>query len=160
MLHPEQLWPHLSQWLSEHDPSIVQAFISHPDLEPAITPGNEHLIAAAQQALAAEHPLTEISVGSATACFRSRRVGKEGAKEGRGARRKAELALTSAALLHAAVDSGSGQAAELPTIRTPDHLKEDLFNFLSPTGPKPVAAKDTIFATDPPSWLAYRATIP
>lgn len=144
------------QWLSEHDPSIVQAFISHPTLEPAITPGNEHLIAAAQQAIDPDHPLTEISVDSVTAYFRSRRAGKdgeEGTKEGRGARRKAEFALTFAALLREAVDSESGQATEFQTIHVPDHLK-DLFDFLYPAGPKSAATEDANFATDPPAWLA------
>ncbi len=32
------------KWAAEHDPSIVRVFISHPTLEPAITPGNEHLV--------------------------------------------------------------------------------------------------------------------
>ncbi|MFD1277970.1 hypothetical protein ACFQ51_56440 [Streptomyces kaempferi] len=71
------------KWLAEHDPSIVQAFISHPTLEPAITAGNEHLIAAAQQSVDPEHPLAEVTVESVRAYFGSRERARTEMKESR-----------------------------------------------------------------------------
>ncbi|MGK3111391.1 ATP-dependent endonuclease [Streptomyces sp. WAC05858] len=146
------------KWLAEHDPSIVQAFISHPTLEPAITPGNEHLIAAAQQSVDPEYPLAEVTVESVRTYFGSRRAGKdgdEGAKEGRGARRKAEFALTLAALLRDATDTDRGQADDLTPVRVPDHLR-NLFDFLYPAAPESAAtdAAADEDVTEPPAWLA------
>lgn len=146
------------KWLAEHDASIVQAFISHPTLEPAITPGNEHLIAAAQQSVDPEHPLAEVTVESVRAYFGSRRVGKdgdEGVKEGRGARRKAEFALTLAALLRDATDTDHEFADGLASIRIPDHLR-NLFDFLYPATSESVATDPAAdeAVTEPPAWLA------
>ncbi|WP_277437080.1 AAA family ATPase [Streptomyces sp. SPB162] len=146
------------KWLAEHDPAIVQAFISHPTLEPAITPGNEHLIAAAQQAVDPEHPLAEVTVEAVRAYFGSRRAGKDGEeslKEGRGARRKAEFALTLAALLRDATDTDRQLAGGLTSVRVPDHLR-NLFDFLYPAAPESVATDFAIDegVTEPPNWLA------
>ena len=43
-------------WSADHDPSVVQVFHSHPTLEPAITEGNEDLVAAAVAAIDLDAP--------------------------------------------------------------------------------------------------------
>ncbi|MDQ1065735.1 hypothetical protein [Streptomyces canus] len=102
--------------------------------------------------------MAEVTVESVRAYFGSRRAGKdgdEGVKEGRGARRKAEFALTLAALLRDATDTDRELADGIAPVRVPDHLR-NLFDFLYPAAPESVA---TDLATDeavtkPPDWLA------
>lgn len=145
------------QWAAEHDPSVVRVFISHPTLEPAITPGNEGLVAEAQQAVDPNHPLAEITVDSVRSYFASRSSGKNGGeavKEGRGARRKAEFALSLAAALREANDTDREANDGFSLVKVPKHL-EDLFDFLYPAAPASSSnlASDEA-AMEPPEWLA------
>ncbi|WP_424921872.1 ATP-dependent nuclease [Streptomyces sp. wa1] len=146
------------KWVIEHDASVVQAFISHPTLEPAITPGNEDLIEKAQQMIDPKHPLAEVTTDSVRAYFGSRRTGKDGeeaVKEGRGARRKADFALTLAALLRETNDSDREAADSTSRVSVPDHLQK-LFDFLYPAAPHTATADLTPdeYAMEPPAWLA------
>ncbi|MGW6904822.1 ATP-dependent nuclease [Streptomyces sp. NPDC054940] len=145
------------KWAAEHDPSIVRVFISHPTLEPAITPGNEHLVAEAQHAVDPAHPLAEFTVASVRSYFASRRAqkdGEEAVKEGRGARRKAEFALALAAALREANDTDREANDGFPLITVPGHL-EELFDFLYPAAPdSPSDLTSDEAAMEPPKWLA------
>ncbi|MGW0420499.1 hypothetical protein, partial [Streptomyces sp. NPDC003015] len=137
--------------------SVVRVFISHPTLEPAITPGNEDLVAEAQRAVDPSHPLVEVTVDSVRSYFASRRSAKDGeaaVKEGRGARRKAEFALALAAVLREANDADREADDSFSRISVPDHL-EDLFDFLypaAPDSPSDLSSEDA--AMEPPEWLA------
>ncbi|MGQ4431306.1 MULTISPECIES: ATP-dependent nuclease [unclassified Streptomyces] len=147
----------LPKWAAEHDPSIVRVFISHPTLEPAITPGNERLVSEAQQAVDPTHPLAEVTVDSVRSYFASRRAqkdGEEAVKEGRGARRKAEFALALAAALREANDTAREASDGFSLVKVPGHLDE-LFDFLYPA--RPDSHIDLTFdeaAMEPPEWLA------
>lgn len=147
----------MPRWAAEHDSSVVRVFISHPTLEPAITPGNEDLVAEAQRAVDPNHPLAEVTVDSVRSYFASRRSAKDGeaaVREGRGARRKAEFALAFAAALREANDADREADDGLSVVSVPDHL-EDLFNFLYPAvpdSPSDLASEDA--AAEPPEWLA------
>ncbi len=66
--------PRKPKWLSDHDPSVVDAFVSHPTLEPSITEGNEHLIAAALQEVNLEVP--EVTAQSVHELFHSAKKAK------------------------------------------------------------------------------------
>ncbi|MYS55263.1 AAA family ATPase [Streptomyces sp. SID6013] len=145
------------KWAAEHDPSVVRVFISHPTLEPAITPGNEDLVAVAQQVVDPTHPLAEVTVDNVRSYFASRRTqkdGEEAVKEGRGARRKAEFALELAAALREANEEGREAGDGFSRVTVPDHL-EELFDFLYPTAPD--SSSDLTSdeaAMEPPEWLA------
>nr|AHX39382.1 hypothetical protein wt6.5c [Streptomyces sp. WT6] len=145
------------KWAAEHDPSIVRVFISHPTLEPAITPGNEDLVAVAQQAVDPAHPLAEVTVDNVRSYFASRRAqkdGEEAVKEGRGARRKAEFALELAAALREANEEDREAGGGLSLVTVPDHL-EELFDFLYPTAPNSSShLTSDEAAMEPPEWLA------
>ncbi|MFF1257505.1 ATP-dependent endonuclease [Streptomyces sp. NPDC058321] len=128
--------PRKPGWLSDHDPEVVDAFISHPTLEPAITPGNENLISAALQSVDLE--LSDVSPEAINNLFRSRRKGPPGQPDlpaGRGSKRKAEFALALAGLLMEAND------AQKP-VSVPRHFRQ-LFDFLYyPAQPEPLGPID------------------
>ncbi len=118
-------------WLADHDPAVVQAFISHPTLEPSITQGNEQLIESALNDIGAVliEPITPQSVHN---LFKSARKGKKGDPDvpaGPHAKDKAAFADALAFLLADAVERGE-------PVQVPDHLK-NLFDFLFPHPAEP-----------------------
>ncbi|MFC9887601.1 ATP-dependent nuclease [Streptomyces pilosus] len=118
--------PEPPSWLDEHDPAVVQAFISHPTLEPSITQGNEQLIKTALRDIdaAAPVPITPQTVHD---LFKSKRRGKKGApdtSEGPHKKDKAAFADALAFRLSDAIDRGD-------PVHVPDHLQQ-LFDFLFP----------------------------
>ena len=116
-------------WITDHNPDIAQAFISHPTLEPAITAGNEKLIANALDDLSLRVP-TPLDPGSVHALFRSAHKTKDGAgttPAGAGAKRKAEFSLALAQQL-----ADANEAMNYPVV--PEHLR-DMFDFLYPVPP-------------------------
>ncbi|MGW4107175.1 hypothetical protein ACWEGV_29795, partial [Streptomyces sp. NPDC004976] len=118
--------PEPPSWLAEHDPAVVQAFISHPTLEPSITQGNEQLIKTALRDIdaAAPVPITPQTVHD---LFKSKRKGKKGAPdtpEGPHKKDKAAFADALAFRLSDAIDRGD-------PVHVPDHLQQ-LFDFLFP----------------------------
>ncbi len=120
-------------WLPDHDPSVVEAFVSHPTLEPSITEGNELLIAEALR----EVGLDEENVTARTVyeLFRSAKKGKDkepDIKAGRGSSKKGEFALALAGLLSEANEASLGEAAAPPKV--PEHMQR-LFDFLYPSDP-------------------------
>ncbi|MGP3775477.1 ATP-dependent nuclease [Streptomyces sp. SDT5-1] len=127
--------PERPKWLTDHDPSVVDAFISHPTLEPSITEGNEGLLA---QALDEIHVgLDIITKESIYQAFMSRRVGTGGwpTPAGPAAKKKGEFALALAGILMEANDMGK-------PIVVPPHL-QDLFAFLYP---------EAQAVPEPPDW--------
>ncbi|MFF3734735.1 ATP-dependent endonuclease [Streptomyces sp. NPDC002476] len=136
-------------WLPEHDPSVVDAFVSHPTLEPSITEGNEHLIAAALREADLDEPL--VTARTVYELFRSARKGKDGqpgVPAGRGSSKKGDFALAFAGLLAEANEAGPEQASSLPIV--PDHIRR-LFEFLYP--PDPADETDPHESIDEPDWL-------
>jgi putative ATP-dependent endonuclease of OLD family len=128
------------KWISEHDPEIVQAFISHPTLEPSITEGNEKLVSAAITAIGLTVP-DEITPESVHEFFRSAReetTTRMATKAGPGAKRKGEFALELAQRL---------QEAKWSQITVPPHLR-DLFEFLYASAQRPGTEPD---GTDGPT---------
>jgi len=119
--------PTAPKWLDDHDPEIVQAFISHPTLEPSIAEGNERLIALALADIRAE-PLTEpVTERAVYDLFKSARKGKEGAPDtpaGPHAKDKGAFADALAVRLADAIEDDE-------PIHVPDHLMK-LFDFLYP----------------------------
>ncbi|MEV6781939.1 AAA family ATPase [Streptomyces sp. NPDC051098] len=118
--------PEPPSWLAAHDPDVVQAFISHPTLEPSITNGNEQLIRSALADISATPP-DSITPESVHELFKSKRKGKNGASDtsaGKHAKDKGAFADTLAFLLAEAVENGS-------PVHVPNHLR-DLFDFLYP----------------------------
>jgi putative ATP-dependent endonuclease of OLD family len=112
-------------WAGGHDPAVLHIEHSHPTLEPAITAGNEELVAAAIRDIAVEAP-SEFTPEAIHQLFRSARKGKDGAPgtpAGAGAAHKGEFALAVAARL--AEDRYEGNL----TAVVPEHL-ERLFVFL------------------------------
>ncbi len=114
-------------WITTYAPETVRCFISHPTLEPAITAGNERLVADALDAvgLAAPAPLTSEAIDD---LFHDS-----------GRDRKGEFAFALATALRESMTTGPG-----PTV--PDHL-EALFSYLYP-GPN--VREDTTDATAVP----------
>ncbi|MFF7143319.1 ATP-dependent endonuclease [Streptomyces nodosus] len=148
-------------WLSDHDPSVVDAFISHPTLEPAITEGNEPLIAAALHDIGLDDQ--DVTARTVYETFRSKRTGKQGepgTKAGTGASKKAEFALALAGRLVEANEAGPKNANV--SITVPNHLRQ-LFDFLYPSAPAEQATVEediTRFGDgpngtlpEPPAWL-------
>ncbi|MFB7128833.1 ATP-dependent endonuclease [Kitasatospora sp. NPDC056273] len=124
--------PEDPRWLVDHDPEVVGAFISHPTLEPAITAGNEELIAAALEEVGLE--VESITPESIHDAFKSARKGRNGTSStpaGPGAKHKAEFALALAGQL---IDANATQTP----ITVPAHLQR-LFDFLYP---RATAAQD------------------
>lgn len=99
-------------WVSRYHPGTVRCFLSHPTLEPAITAGNELLIAGALDSigLVAPTPLTPEAIDD---LFRSH-----------GRARKSEFAFALASALREALTTEPGPAV-------PDHLNA-LFTFIYP----------------------------
>ena len=121
-------------WLADHDPDVVQAFISHPTLEPSITEGNEQLIGSALTAIdaACSKPITPETVHD---LFKSARRGSCGAPDvqaGPHAKHKAAFADELSFHLADAIEHDE-------PVRVPDHLA-NLFDFLFP--PPPSAPHD------------------
>ncbi|MFG2803845.1 ATP-dependent nuclease [Streptomyces pseudovenezuelae] len=114
-------------WLDRHDPAVVQAFISHPTLEPSITEGNEDLIAAALADIDADPlpgPLTPEAVHE---LFKSARKAKgeiPATPAGPHASDKAAFADALAVRIADAIEEGQ-------SVHVPDHLRR-LFDFLYP----------------------------
>ncbi|MCO6751703.1 AAA family ATPase [Streptomyces sp. IpFD-1.1] len=144
------------KWLSAHDPSVVDAFVSHPTLEPAITEGNKHLIEAALEEVGLEVP--EVTPQSVHELFRSARTAKgeqPAIPAGLGAKKKGDFALAFAGLLAEANEVDPEQASNLPTV--PEHMRQ-LFEFLYT--PDATAEGDFGSENDPlapldePDWLA------
>jgi putative ATP-dependent endonuclease of the OLD family len=109
-------------WLSDHDHEVVQAFISHPTLEPAITVGNEQLVAEAIAAIGLEvpDPVTPEGVHELFKSARRATTTGEATSAGAGASRKGEFALELAERL---------QRTPWPEVNVPQHLR-NLFDFL------------------------------
>jgi putative ATP-dependent endonuclease of OLD family len=117
-------------WVDDHDPDVVQAFISHPTLEPSITPGNEQLIATALADIKVPPVNGQITPQMVHSLFKSARKGKDGAPdEPAGPRKKDKAAFADALafLLADAVERGE-------PVHVPAHLK-NLFDFLFPYPP-------------------------
>jgi putative ATP-dependent endonuclease of OLD family len=113
-------------WLAEHDGDTVQAFMSHPTLEPAVTSGNEDLVAAAIAGIDLTPP-EEITPQTIFDFFRSGRratAGEEAKPAGPGASRKGEFALELTAQI---------RAASFTEVTVPQHFG-DLFQFLYESG--------------------------
>lgn len=145
------------KWLSDHDPSVVEAFISHPTLEPSITEGNERLIAAALKEVDLE--VTEVTAQSVHKLFRSAKKAKgdqPAIPAGPGSSKKGDFALAFAGLLAEANEAGPVEASAPPTV--PEHMRQ-LFEFLyapDPTGEvnDPGLENDPLVPLDEPDWLA------
>jgi putative ATP-dependent endonuclease of OLD family len=133
-------------WATDHDPSIVRVFHSHPTLEPAITLGNENLV---QQALAGVGvtPPAAITIESITAIFAGRKAPAEAppTPAGAAASKKAEFALSLAELILQARESAQ-------PVQVPAHLNH-LFEFLYAEPDETVAVGDQSPLTPtPPSF--------
>jgi putative ATP-dependent endonuclease of OLD family len=96
-------------WMATYDADTVRCFLNHPTLEPAVSPGNEALVADAltDVGLVVPSPLTPEAMGH---LFRN---------TGRG--RKGEFAFALAARLR--------EAARVGTVTVPDHMAA-LFDYL------------------------------
>lgn len=106
-------------WLAEFDDDRVRMFQSHPTLEPAITPGNETLVAEALTAVGISPP-EPVSIQTVSQLFRSKT--SSGVAAGRGSRRKGEFALEVADRVRRRVERSR-------TVAVPTHF-EELFDFL------------------------------
>ncbi|MGQ4353107.1 ATP-dependent nuclease [Streptomyces drozdowiczii] len=127
--------PEKPKWLPQHDASVVDAFISHPTLEPSITEGNEGLLGEALAEIGVE--VGTVTKESVYKAFMSRRVGADGSTTpaGPAAKKKAEFALALAGILMEANDAGRA-------IVVPFHLRK-LFTFLYP---------EAEAIPEPPEW--------
>jgi len=139
-------------WISAHDPQVARVFHSHPTLEPAVTAGNEGLIAAALADIDLDLP-DAITPEAVHDIFRSAgkaREGRPAVTAGPGARHKGEFALALAGHLATARETGS-------TVTVAGHLR-DLFDFLYPgpaggtvdEGPRTAAQATGAIAPDAP----------
>ncbi|MFE7394743.1 ATP-dependent endonuclease [Streptomyces sp. NPDC057582] len=114
------------KWVQDHDPDVVQAFISHPTLEPSIVDGNELLISSALAAIDAAVP-DQVTREAVHDLFKSARVATKtspATKAGPLSAEKAAFADALAVCLADAVEGGQ-------TVHVPEHLT-DLFEFLCP----------------------------
>ncbi|GGS81212.1 MULTISPECIES: ATP-dependent nuclease [Streptomyces] len=131
-------------WLSEHDPSVVDAFVSHPTLEPSITEGNEYLVEEALYEVGLS--LAEVTPQTVYELFRSSR------------RKKGDFALAFAGLLAEANETDPEQAWVLPVV--PEHMRQ-LFEFLY--APTPVdesdagSEDDCLGPLNEPDWLVVES---
>ncbi|MEU9859323.1 AAA family ATPase [Streptomyces sp. NPDC047971] len=128
-------------WLSDHDPSVVDAFVSHPTLEPSITAGNEDLVEEALHEIGLN--LGEVTPQTVYELFRGNR------------RKKGDFALAFAGLLAEANEVDPEQAWFLPAV--PEHMRR-LFEFLyapTPADEGDAAPHNTSLGPlDEPDWLA------
>ncbi|WP_159083221.1 ATP-dependent endonuclease [Streptomyces sp. P3] len=143
-------------WLSEHDPSVVDAFVSHPTLEPSITKGNERLIVAALREVGLDGE-ENVTARTMHELFRSAKKGTKeepAIKAGRGSSKKGEFALAFASLLAEANEADSGEVPDPPTV--PEHMRQ-LFDFLYPSDPAADGAaadgSEPLEAHDEPDWF-------
>jgi putative ATP-dependent endonuclease of OLD family len=117
-------------WLTAHDEKVAAVFHSHPTLEPAVTAGNESIVAAAltDVGLDVPNPVTPETVHANFRGARKAKGSKPAISAGPGARHKGEFALALADHLAAARDARAAVAV-------PEHLRQ-LFDFLyaEPTG--------------------------
>ncbi|MFD5013738.1 ATP-dependent nuclease [Streptomyces chartreusis] len=160
----------LPQWLDQHDPDVVQAFISHPTLEPSITQRNEHLIAAALTDIDADPlpgPLTPEAVHDLFKSARKAKKDRPATPAGPHASDKAAFADALAVHIADAIEEGQ-------PVHVPDHLRR-LFDFLYPqpqtsadesaSGEEPDTTHDRAAAgepheTAPPTTLAHEDPAP
>ncbi|HSH62479.1 MAG TPA: AAA family ATPase [Acidimicrobiales bacterium] len=100
-------------WMAAYSSETVQCFLNHPTLEPAITPGNESLVAEALSSvgLTATDPVTSVTID---ALFRTN-AGRE---------RKGEFAFALAGIMAAALADGAPSAV-------PEHI-DAFFTYLYP----------------------------
>lgn len=137
--------PRKPAWIGEHDPAVVDAFISHPTLEPAITAGNEFLLALALKDIGLDMNVDEITPESIHETFRSRRKGKQGEPDtpaGLGAKKKAEFALALASRIRQVNDGELSPDEWFLSVTVPEHLQR-LFDFLYPSGEADQATVET-----------------
>ena len=120
--------PSTPAWMNTYDEDVVQFFLNHPTLEPAITPGNESLIAQALSGIDL-HMQEPVTVEAVDSLF-----------QGTGRTRKGEFAYAVAAQIETSMASGA-----VPTV--PEHL-DALFTYLLPTEPTPGTASDDTPAPD------------
>ncbi|MEV5410006.1 AAA family ATPase [Thermopolyspora sp. NPDC052614] len=115
-------------WLAEHDDRVVGFFPSHPTLEPAITEGNEEIVARALDALSVPKP-DVISPTTIYELFRSQGKATDGTKRSAGpaAKLKGEFALQVAQI----VDKVVRGEIDCP-VQVPKHMA-DLFDFVYQT---------------------------
>lgn len=128
-------------WLAEFDKTTVGFFPNQPTLEPAITQGNESLVAAALSALGMPVPAT-VDVAAITAYFASK---TKTTAAGAGARSKGDFALALAELLEVAADTSPA------TVTVPQHIG-DAYEFLmgGMRDPGPLLEENLQAAVDAP----------
>jgi len=104
--------PHEPTWIATYAPETVRCFLNHPTLEPAITTGNQNLVADALNAvrLPVPAPITSDAIDQ---LFRTS-----------GRDRKGEFGFALAATIREALGKGS-------TLVIPDHI-DALFDYLYP----------------------------
>ncbi|ALO12644.1 ATP-dependent OLD family endonuclease [Streptomyces venezuelae] len=128
-------------WLSDHDPSVVDAFVSHPTLEPSITEGNEDMVEDALHEVGLS--LAEVTPRTVYELFRGSR------------RKKGDFALAFAGLLAEANETDPEEAWIVPVV--PEHMRR-LFEFLytpDPAGESDAGPEDaTLAPLIEPDWLA------
>jgi putative ATP-dependent endonuclease of OLD family len=107
-------------WLADHDEERVQFFMSHPTLEPAVTPGNEEVVSAALTDIGVSPPVP-VNVETILALFR--RATANGMPAGPAARHKGEFALALAEQLATRIEH------EPASIIIPMHISA-LFGYL------------------------------
>ncbi|MGW4890926.1 AAA family ATPase [Kitasatospora sp. NPDC004240] len=145
--------PTSPDWINAHDPDVAAAFISHPTLEPAITNGNEKLIAAALDDIGIPTP-DQLTPETVNALFRSARKANgdiPATPAGAGAKRKAEFAL---ALAQQLADANS--SATPPAV--PEHLHA-MFDFLYPAPPAPQDTPPAAGDNTPPKGTDFGGDI-
>jgi putative ATP-dependent endonuclease of OLD family len=120
---PREVQPTLPNWLAAHDEDVVRIFFSRPTLEPAVTEGNEALVADALAAMGIAS--VPVSVATVEAMFRGPRAARDGVPAspgGAGAKRKGEFALEFASRVRLARERGDA-------VTVPNHVA-DLLDFL------------------------------
>lgn len=130
-------------WAANLDLDVLHIEHNHPTLEPAITGGNEAVIAAAltELDLPFTEPPTAEQVGTLFASARRAKGGRPASSAGPGSSRKGEFALAVAAGLAEARMTGAVVA------HVPEHLKR-LFDFLY-EDPAPVTSPPGTSAAPP-----------
>ncbi|WP_193318212.1 ATP-dependent nuclease [Nonomuraea phyllanthi] len=108
-------------WTNKYHPDTFGYFISHPTLEPSLTPGNESLITAALEATGLDVPHV-VDVESITTLFASASQTR-GTLEGAGKPHKAQFSLNLAQLLEDRIE------ADVTSVVVPSHIAS-LYDFL------------------------------
>lgn len=112
-------------WMGAYPADTVRYFSSHPTLEPALTEGNETVVAEALQGIGVDVP-DEINRATVAALFRSASR-RDGTPAGAAAKYKGEFALALAGLLEERIDADPASA------RVPEHMAA-LLDFLFAPG--------------------------